>query len=157
MICAETTTHKKVTINIITKHAYLRTTLISDKGSTFVSHVIKGMAGFLGITPKHASTKHAQTNGLLERSHTSIKQALKIETGERRSLWHKYVGIAVFVYNNSYDANIGCGPSRDIQGRILYKTSDIKMGIRTQQASIPTSQIAQDVLDQTQMIYQYVG
>ena len=59
----------KVTINILTKHAYLPTTLISDKGTAFTSYVIKEVAGVLGITLKHAITKHAQTIGLLERSH----------------------------------------------------------------------------------------
>ena len=70
----------------MTKHAYLPTTLISDKGTAFMSHVIKEVAGVLGITLKHATTKHAQTIGLLERSHASINQALKIQIGERRSL-----------------------------------------------------------------------
>ena len=92
-------TFAKVLINIMTKHAYLPTTLISDKGTAFMSHVIKEVAGVPGITLKHATTKHAQTIGLLERSHASIKQALKIETGERRSLWHKYINIAVLNYN----------------------------------------------------------
>ena len=73
----------------MTKDAYLPTTLISDKGTAFVSHENKEVAGVLGITLRHATTKHAQTIGLLEQSHASIKQALKIETGERRSLWHK--------------------------------------------------------------------
>ena len=63
----------KVLINIMTKHAYLPTTLISDKGTAFTSHVIKEVAGVLGVTLKHATTKHAQTIGLLERSHASIK------------------------------------------------------------------------------------
>ena len=85
----------KVLINIMIKHAYLPTTIISDKGTAFTSHVIKEVAGVLGITLKHATNKHAQTIGLVERSHASIKQALKIETGERRSFWHKYVSIAV--------------------------------------------------------------
>ena len=56
----------KVLINIMTKHAYLPTTLISDKGTAFTSHVIKEVAGVLGVTLKHATTKHAQTIGLLE-------------------------------------------------------------------------------------------
>ena len=92
----------QVLINIMTKHAYLPTTLISDKGTAFTSNVIKEVAGVLGITLKHATTKHAQTIGPLERSHASIKQALKIETGERRSLWHKHGSIAVLNYNTSY-------------------------------------------------------
>ena len=59
----------KVLINIMTKHAYLPTTLISDKGTAFMSHVIKEVAGVLGITLKHATTKHAQTIWLLEQPH----------------------------------------------------------------------------------------
>ena len=110
----------KVLINIMTKHAYLPTTLISDKGRAFISHVIKEVAGVLGITLKHATTKHAQTIGLLKRSHASIKQALKIETGERRSLWHKYINIAILNYNTSYHTSIGCEPSRVFHGRIPY-------------------------------------
>ena len=147
----------KVLINIMTKHAYLPTTLISDKGTAFMSHVIKEVAGVLGITLNHATTKHAQTIGLLERSHMSIKQALKSETGERRSLWHKYVSIAVLKYNTPYHTSIGCEPSRVFHGRIPYNNLDLKLGIRPQQKPIPTMQIAQDVLDRTEMIHQDVS
>ena len=145
-----------VLINIMTKHAYLPTTLISDKGTAFTSHVIKEVAGVLGVTLKHATTKHAQTIGLLERSHASIKKALKIETGERRSLWHKYVNIAVLNYNTSYHTSIGCEPSRVFHGRIPYSILDLKLGIRPQRQPIPTSQIDQDILEQTEMIHQDV-
>ena len=55
----------KVLLNILTKHAYLSTTLISDKGTAFMSHVLKEVAGVLGITLKHATIKHAQSIGLL--------------------------------------------------------------------------------------------
>ena len=48
----------KVLINIMTKHAYLATTIISDKGTDLTSHVIKEVAGVLGITLKHATKKH---------------------------------------------------------------------------------------------------
>ena len=140
----------------MTKHAYLPTTLISDEGAAFMSDVNKEVAGILGITLKHATTEHAQTIGLLDRSHASIKQALKIETGERRSLLHKYVNIAVLNYNASYHTSNGCGPSRVFHGRIPYIVLDSKLGIRPQQQPIPTSQIAQFVLDQTEMIHQNV-
>ena len=149
-------TTAKVLINIMTKHAYLPTTLISDKSKAFMSHVIKEVAGVLGITLKHATTKHAQAIGLLERSHMSINQALKIETGEWRSFWHKYVSIAVLHYHTSYHKSIGCEPSRVFHGRIPYNILDLKLRNRPQQQPIPTSQIAQDVLDQTEMIHQDV-
>ena len=65
----------------MTKHAYLPTTLISDKGSAFMSHVIIEVAGVLGTTLKHATTKYTQTIGMIERSHAPIKQAFKIKRG----------------------------------------------------------------------------
>ena len=129
------------------KHAYLPTTLISDKGTAFMSHVIKEVPGELDITLKHATTKHAQTIGFLERSHALTKQALKIETGERRSLWHKYIHIAVLNYNTSYHTSIDCEPSRVFHGRIPHNVLDLKLGISSQQQPTPTSQIAQEVLD----------
>ena len=149
-------TISEVLINIMTMHAYLPTTLISDKGTAFMSHVIKEVAGILGITLKHATTKHAQTIGLLERSHASIKQALKIQTGERRSLWHKYINIAVLNYNTSYHTSNGCEPSRVFHGKNPYNVLDLKLWIRPQQQPIPISQIAQEVLEQTEMIHQDV-
>ena len=117
----------KVLINIMTKHAYLPMTLTSDKATAFMSHVIKEVAGVVGITPKHATTKNAQTIGLLERSHASTKQAIKIETGEQRSLWHKYVNIALLNYNTSYHTSFGCEPSQVVYGRIPYNIFDLKM------------------------------
>ena len=149
-------TSAKVIINIMTKLAYLPTTLISDKNTAFMSHVIKEVASVLGITLKHATTKHAQTIGLLERSHASLKKALKIETGEQRSLWPYYVSIAVVIHKSSYHTSIGCEPSRVFHERILYDVLDLNLGIPQPQPSIPPSQFAQDVLDWTKMIYQDV-
>ena len=39
----------KVITNIMSNHAYLPTTFISDKGTAFMSHVNKQVAGVLGI------------------------------------------------------------------------------------------------------------
>ena len=152
----EAKTVAKVIFNIMTKHAYLPTSFISDRGTAFTSLVIKDVAGVLGITFKHATTKHAQTIGLCERSHASIKQSLKIETGERKSMWHKQISVAVLNYNTSYHSSIGCEPSRVFHGRIPYNILDLKMGIRLQKIPSPDSQIAQDVLEQTDMIFRDV-
>ena len=123
-------TFAKPIINIITKHAYLPATPISDKGTAFMPHVIKEVAGVLGITLKHATTKHARTIGMLGRSHVSITQTLKIETDERRSLWHKYVSIAVPNHSTSYHTSVGCEPSRVFLGRVPYNVFDSKLVIR---------------------------
>ena len=143
----------RVIINIITKHAYLPTTIVSDRGSVFMSQVIKEVAEVLGITLKHATTKHAQTIGMLEGTNASVKKTLKVETGERRSKWHKYVHVAVLNYNTSYHTSIGCEPSSVFRERVPYNVLDLKMGIHPQKMPTPNSQIAVDVLKQTEMIF----
>ena len=110
----------RIIINIMTKHAYLPTTITSDKRSVSISQVIREVAEVLGITLQHATTKHAQTIGMLERTHASLRKTLKIETGVRRSMWHKYVNIAVSNYNTSYHTSIGCEPSRVFHGHVPY-------------------------------------
>ena len=78
-------------IDVMTRHCYLPTVILTDKGSQFRSDVVNQIAQTLDIRISHASTKHAQTIGILERTHASLKTSLKISTGERRSMWHKYV------------------------------------------------------------------
>ena len=72
----------KVIIDIMTRHAYLPTLIITGKGSVFVSQVIHEVAKILGIILKHATAKHAQTIGFLERAHATIKTSLKMASGE---------------------------------------------------------------------------
>ena len=69
-------------------------------------------------------------------------------------MWHKYVNIAVLNYKTSYHTSIGSEPSRAYHGCIPYNGLNLKLGIRPEQQPIPTSQFAQDVPDQTEMIHQ---
>ena len=146
----------KVMFNILTKDSYLPTTIISDKGSVFMSQVIKEAAEVLGHTSQHAITKHSQTIGMLERTHALLKKTLKIETGERKSMWQRYVNIAVLIFNTSYHTSIGCEPSRVFHGRVLYNVLDSKTGIRPPRIPATNSQIAENNLKQTEMIFHYV-
>ena len=89
-------------IDVMTRHAYLLTLFLSDKSSQFRSEVVAEITQIIEIQISHESTKHAQTIGILEKTHASIKTALKISTSERRSMWHQNVQIAVMNYNTTY-------------------------------------------------------
>ena len=78
----------KVIMDFLCKHTYLPTTIITDMGKQFNSQVTKEVAAVLNIELKHATTKHAQTIGLLERTHASVKAHFKAATGEFRNNWH---------------------------------------------------------------------
>ena len=132
----------------MTRHAYLPTLILSDKGSQFRSEVVAEITQILEIQISHASTKHAQTIGILERTHASIKTALKISTGERRSIWHKYVQTAVMNYNTTYHETLGCEPSTVFHGRIPYNVLDLKLGIKPKWKTTPNSDIAEQLQKQ---------
>ena len=88
--------------------------------------------------------------GILEKTDTSLKKTLKIAKNERRTMWHKYVNVAVLNYNMSYHANIGCEPNKGFHGRILYNILDLIKSINRYRTTTPNSQIAQNVLEQTE-------
>ena len=64
----------RVLVDIITRHAYLPTTIITDKGTQFMSEVVADTTRVLGIQLRHATTKHAQTKGILERCHALLRK-----------------------------------------------------------------------------------
>ena len=119
-------------VDVMTRHCYLPTVIPTDKGSQFRSDVVNQKAKTLDIRISHAFTKHAQTIGILKRTRASLQTSLKNSTGERRSMWHKYVQIAVMNYNTSYHENLGCEPTTVFHGRKLYNILDINLGLKTE-------------------------
>ena len=146
----------RVLVDIMTRHAY-PTTVITDKGTQFMSEVMADATRTLGIQLRHATTKHAQTIGILERSHASLKESLKISTGERRTMWQQYVAIATLNYNTSYHSSLGCEPSRVFHGRIPYYVLDLKFGIWNQRPTTTTTNMGEDILHKTQQIKESVN
>ena len=152
LIEATATNVAKVIIDIMTKHSYLPTTLITDKGSAFTSTIIAEITQILGITLKCATTKHPQTIGKLERTHASLKTNLKMASGEYRRQWHKYLPLAVLNYNTTYHSSIGCEPSKVFHGRIPYKVLDHKLGNNPNKNFLPTTEFAEEVQQRTQIL-----
>ena len=152
LIEATATSVAKVIIDIMTKHSYLPTTLITDKGSAFTSTIIAEITQLLGITLKCATTKHTQTIGKLERTHASLKTNLKMASGEYRRQWHKYLPLAVLNYNTTYHSSIGCEPSKIFHGRIPFNVLDHKLGNNPNKNFLPTTEFAEEVQQRTQIL-----
>ena len=142
----------KVLIDIMTKHTYLPTTIITDKGTAFTSKIIAEITEILGITLRCATTKHPQTIGKLERTHASLKTNLKMASGEYRRQWHKYLPLAVLNYNTTYHSSIGCEPSKVFHGRIPYNVLDHKLGNNPNKDFLPTTEFAEELQQRTQIL-----
>ena len=131
--------------DILCKHSYLPTTIITDMGTQFNSQVTREVAAVLGVEKKHASTKHAQTIGMLQRTHATVKIQLKTATGEFRHNWHKFLPLAVLNLNTTYNASLGCEPTRVFHGRIPQNLLDYKLGYNPNPRYTPQSDIVEEV------------
>ena len=139
-------------IDIMTKHSYLPTTLITDKGTAFTSTIIAEITQILGITLNCATTKHPQTIGKLEQTHASLKTNLKMACGENRRQWHKYLPLAVLNHNTIYHASIGCEQTRVFPGRIIYNILDHKLGNDPNEQINPTTEFAEEIQNRTKLL-----
>ncbi len=72
----------KALLHILTTHSYISSKIISDKGSVFVSQTFKEKMTELQLKLDHATVKHSQAIGALERCHTSLKRFLHSQTGK---------------------------------------------------------------------------
>ena len=88
--------------------------------SAFTSTIIAEITQILGITLECATINHPQTIGKLEWTHASLKTNLKMVSGEYRRQWHKYLPLAVLIYNTTYQSSIGCEPRKVFHGRIPF-------------------------------------
>ena len=115
-------------LDIFTKHAYVPKHIITDKGSAFTSQVITELMDKAGNKVSHATIKHAQTIGMIERSHQRLKQILKINVSADRSQWDRYVNFAVMPHNTTYHQTLKCSPTEVFDGCVPYNALDLKFG-----------------------------
>ena len=142
----------KFIIDIMTRHANLPTFIITNNGSVFVSQFIHEVAEILGINLKHATTKHAQTIGVLERAHATIKTSLKMASSEYRKQWHKYLPIAILNYNATYHSSFDCEYRRVFHGRVPHNILDHKLGLRFNPNAATTTDFAEELLRKTKIL-----
>ena len=134
----------KVIIDILTRLAYLPTLIITDKGS---------VAETLGIYLKYATTKLAQTIGVLEPAYATIKTSLKMASNGYRKQWLKCLPIAILNYNTTYQSSIDCEPSRVFHGRVAHNILDHKHGLRFNPNIALTTDFAEELLRRTKILY----
>ena len=92
-------------IDVMTRHCYIPTVILTDKGSQFRSQVANEIAQTLDIRKNHRSTKHAQLIGILERTHATLKTVVN--------------------YITSYHEGLGCEPTKVLHGKLPYNILDI--------------------------------
>ena len=113
-------------VSILFNHSYIPKEIMSDLGTQFVSELLHELTQLPEIKISHASLKHPQTIGVVERSPAAVARILKLNSNQSFTNWHKYVPLATFIHNTSYHTSIGCSPTVLFHGREPMKPLDLR-------------------------------
>ena len=92
-------------------------TVLSDRGSQFVSDVMKETMKLMGIEQRFTTPYHPETNGLTERVNGVIKNLLKKVAAEKPSQWDRFVPAVLFAYREIPQETTGFSPFELLYGR----------------------------------------
>ena len=96
-------------------------TIISDRGSVFVSRFWEQLQECLGTRLLRSSAYHPQTNGQTERVNQVLEDILRACAISFLEKWDGCLKLAEFSYNNSYQESIRMAPFEALYGR-KYRT-----------------------------------
>jgi hypothetical protein len=85
-------------------------TIISDRGTQFISEFWKELSERLSITLKHSSAYHPQTDGQTERINAILEQYLRAFMNFHQDDWVDWLPLAEFASNNTVSETTGCSP-----------------------------------------------
>ena len=85
-------------------------TIISDRGTQFVSEFWKQLSQRLGIHLKHSSAYHPETDGQTERLNAGVEQYLRQFMSFHQNDWVDWLPLAEFAQNNQVSETTGTSP-----------------------------------------------
>ena len=92
-------------------------TIISDRGTQFVSHFWEQLHKNLGTNLIHSSAYHPQTDKQTKRVNKIVEDMLRACVVHFDKSWDKCLALAEFSYNNSYQASLKMAPFEALYGR----------------------------------------
>ena len=100
--------------NLVLKEVYrhrgLPTSIVSDRGTQFVSALWKCLCRRLGIRADLSTAFHPETDGQTERANQDIETKLRAYCNEQQDNWSDYICMAEFADNNQESSATGMSP-----------------------------------------------
>lgn len=94
--------------------------ILTDQGTNFTAELFQKTCQFLKIKQLWSSPYHPQTQGALERSHSTLKEYLKSFVNEGQTDWPRYVYTAMLAYNTSVHCTTHYTPFELMYGHKPY-------------------------------------
>jgi hypothetical protein len=92
-------------------------TIISDRGAQFIARFWEQLQSSLGTKLIRSSAYHPQTDGQTERVNQILKDMLQACIIQYGMNWDKYLALAEFSYNVSYQSSLQMAPFEALYGR----------------------------------------
>jgi hypothetical protein len=105
-----------LTQRVITKFGVPKA-LITDQGTNFTSELIKAMCKLLHVRKIQTTGFHPQSNGRLERVHSTISRMLSHFVNRRQTDWDEYLPYITMAYNSQCHESTGYSPYELVFGR----------------------------------------
>ena len=84
--------------------------IVSDRGSTFVSAFWKELTALLQVEHKASTAYHPQTDGLSERTNQTLEAYLRAYVSYQQDDWVDYLPLAEFAFNNNINLSTNMSP-----------------------------------------------
>ncbi|XP_064470103.1 uncharacterized protein K02A2.6-like [Ornithodoros turicata] len=97
--------------------------VITDRGPQFESHLFRAFTKFLGTARLRTAAYHPACNGLVERLHRHLKQAL-IAHGDRNR-WSEFLPFALLGFPAALKPDLGCSSAEIVYGAPLRLPADL--------------------------------
>ena len=102
--------------HIVRLHGVPRT-IVSNRGPQFTFHFWEHLHKMLGTNLVRSSTYHPQTSRQTEHVNQILEDMLRACVISSKGSWEKWLPLAEFSYNNSYQESIKMAPFEALYGR----------------------------------------
>ncbi|RXW13329.1 hypothetical protein EST38_g12526 [Candolleomyces aberdarensis] len=133
-------------IDRIFRYHGLPDSIVSDRGSVFISNFWKALTSRLDIKARHSTAYHPRTDGLTERTNQSLETYLRAYCSYQQDDWVDYLPLAEFVFNNNENSSTKQSPFFANYG--FHPTFSPKL---SDTSSVPA---AEDLSNRLQQIHQ---
>ena len=120
--------------------------ILSDRGSQFVSDLMREISRLLSVHQLQTTPYHAQCNGLVDRWNGTLRRMLQKMAKDKPSDWDRYIPALLFSYREVAQASLGFSPFELVYGRSVRGPMSVLRDIWADE----------DINEQTKTTYQYV-
>ena len=111
---------------IFTRHGALRT-LLTDRGSNFLSSLMKEVCHLLNIKKLNTTAYHPQTDGLVERFNGTLIESISMFCNSHQTDWDIFIPSILFAYRVSPCVATGDSPFYLLHGREPRLAPDVSL------------------------------